>query len=212
MSNSCSLPKLPAKLALPEHLYNAKCITYTLEHHQPRGHFMATNKPRITITLEPHVYEVLTRLAELQGGSKAGIISDLLESVSPVFERTCYVLQMANSATTGLNADIRASMERSEAKIQAMMDDAVGQLDIFAMHLTRAAQDGSGVVDGDRAAGAMDGDGDEPLPPHSNTGVTPTPHRKTPTKSTPPSKGGKTRGNTKTKQKNTKAKPRNGGF
>ena len=71
---------------------------------------MATQKPRITITLEPHVYEVLTTLAELQGGSKAGIVSELLESVTPVLERTCYVLQMANTATTGLNDDIRASM------------------------------------------------------------------------------------------------------
>lgn len=172
---------------------------------------MATQKPRITITLEPHVYEVLTRLAELQGGSRAGIISDLLESVAPVFERTCYILQMAETATNGLNDDIRGSMERSEAKIEAMMDDAMGQLDIFAMDLTRASQGGSGVVHVDRAAGGVGDDGAEPLPPHSNTGVTPKPRRKTPMKSTPPSKGSKTRGNAKTKQKNTKTKPRNGG-
>mgnify|MGYP002795102888 CR=1 FL=1 len=165
---------------------------------------MATHKPRITVTLEPHVYEVLTRLAELQGGSRAGIISELLESVSPVFERTCYVLQMAQSATTGLNDDIRSSMERSEAKIQAMMDDAMGQLDIFAMDLTRASQDASGGVGGVRAAGADDVAGDEPLPPHSNTGVTPKPNRKTSRKTTPPSKVSKTHSNAKTRQENTK--------
>ena len=145
---------------------------------------MATQKPRITVTLEPHVYEVLSRLAELQGGSKSSIISDLLESVSPVFERTCYVLQMANSASSGLNDDIRASMERSEAKIQAMMDDAMGQLDIFAADLSRASHAGSGVVGGDRATAGTDDTGDGPLPPHSNTGVTPKPRKKTPRKTT----------------------------
>ena len=183
MTNSRSPPKLPALLAITEHLYIVWCITYTLENHQSRGHHMATQKPRITVTLEPHVYEVLTRMAQLQGGSRAGIISDLLVSVAPVFERTCYVLQMANSATTGLNDDIRASMERSEAKIQVMMDDAMGQLDIFAMDLIRASDEGAGVGGGSRAAGAMAGESDDPPPPHSNTGVTPKDHRKTPKKS-----------------------------
>ncbi len=145
---------------------------------------MATQKPRITVTLEPHVYEVLGRLAELQGGSKSSIISELLESVSPVFERTCYVLQMANSASSGLNDDIRASMERSEAKVRAMMDDAMGQLDIFAADLSRASQEGSGGVGGVRATRADDGAGDSTLPPHSNTGVTPKPRKKTPRKTT----------------------------
>lgn len=144
---------------------------------------MATKKPRITVTLDPHVHEILTRLSELQGGSMSGIISDLLDSVAPVFERTCYVLQLADSATTGMNDDIRASMERSEAKVQAMMDDAMGQLDVFAMDLTRAAQTGSGSAGGFRAAGAMGAASADPLPPHSNTGVTPKLRKKTPIKS-----------------------------
>lgn len=144
---------------------------------------MATQKPRITVTLEPHTYYVLTKMAHLQGGSRSGIISDLLESVTPVFERTCYVLEMADRATTGVNNDIRASMERSEAKVQAMMDDAMGQLDIFAMDLTRASKAGSGVVGADCAAGGAGDSGAEPLPPLSNTGVTPKANRKTPKKS-----------------------------
>jgi len=144
---------------------------------------MATKKPRITVTLEPQVYEVLTRLSELQGGSMSGIVSDLLHSVAPVFERTCYVLQLADSATSGMNDDIRASMERSEAKVQAMMDDAMGQLDIFAMDLTRASKAASGNGGADCAAGGASVAGADLLPPHSNTGVTPKPHRKTPKKS-----------------------------
>ena len=144
---------------------------------------MATQKPRITVTLEPHTYEVLSQLAELQGGSKAGIISELLETVVPVFERTCYVIQMAQQASNGVNDEIRASMERSEAKLQVIMNEALGQLDIFETDASRAMSAASGVTSGLRAAGAGGGAGCDPLPPHSNTGVTPTPRRKSPKKS-----------------------------
>lgn len=145
---------------------------------------MATQKPRITVTLEPHVYEVLTKLAGLQGGSRSGIISDLMESVTPIFERTCYVLQLAETANTGMNKDIKASMERSDTKLQEMMADAMGQLDIFSMDLIRASKDDSGGAVGPCAAGGMGTAEGGPLPPHSNTGVTPKPRRKTPSKTT----------------------------
>lgn len=133
---------------------------------------MATQKPRITITLEPHVYEVLTRLSELQGSPRARIVSDLLDSVVPVFERTCYVLQMAERATDGVNDDIRESLERSEAKLQAMMNDAMGQFDIFTEGLSDAS---TSADDTERKAGIAASPGsrsDNSLPPHSNTGVT----------------------------------------
>jgi hypothetical protein len=143
---------------------------------------MATKKPRITVTLEPHVYEVLTKLAGLQGGSRSSIISDLMQSVTPIFERTCYVLQLAETANSGMNDDIKASMERSEAKLQEMMADAMGQLDVFSMDIIRASKDGSDGAGGPCAAGDMGTAEDGPLPPHSNTGVTPKPHRKTPKK------------------------------
>jgi len=145
---------------------------------------MATQKPRITVTLEPHVYEVLTTLSELQGSPRARIISELLESVTPVFERTCYVLQMAQKAKSGVNDDIRESLVRSEAKIQAMMDDAMGQFDIFAESLSDPS---TGADESERKAGRAappESGSATTLPPHSNTGVTPKPRRKTPKKTT----------------------------
>jgi len=143
---------------------------------------MATDKPRITITLDPHVYEVLSTLSQLQGSPKARIVSELLESVVPVFERTCYVLQMAQKAQSGVNQDIKDSLERSEAKLQAMMNEAMGQFDIFTESLTEPS---NGVDESERKAGRAappESRSKAPLPPHSNTGVTTGDKPKTPNK------------------------------
>lgn len=133
---------------------------------------MATTKPRLTITLEPHTYEVISQLADLQGRPKAKIITELLDSVTPVLERTCYVLEMAHRATSGVSDDLRDSMERSEAKLKAMMEDAMGQMDIFAEGLSALSESGD---EAERKAGfaASPGSRSETTqPPHSNTGVT----------------------------------------
>lgn len=129
---------------------------------------MATQKPRLTVTLEPHTYAVLTELAELQGRPKSKVITELLESVTPILERTCYVLKIAQRATSGVNDDIRESMERSEAKLKAMMDEAMGQLDIFAETFSEGADEGIGEGRSNRHDVAEP----DTLPPHSNTGVT----------------------------------------
>lgn len=130
---------------------------------------MATDKPRLTITLEPHTYAVITELSKLQRKPKSRIITELLDSVVPVFERTAYLLQIAERATTGVNDDIRGSMERAEAKLKIMMDDAMGQMDMVSGMLTES-------VDGTEKSAISEADSgarsNHPLPPHSNTGVT----------------------------------------
>jgi len=49
--------------------------------------FMATEKPRITITLEPHIYELLQRFSRLDGKPMSGIVVELLDIASPAIER-----------------------------------------------------------------------------------------------------------------------------
>jgi hypothetical protein len=133
---------------------------------------MATKKPRLTITLEPHTYHVVSTLAGLQGQSRSKVITDLLDTVTPVLERTCHILEMANKASSSVNNDLKDSMERSEAKLQAMMNDAMGQLDIFAEALSRPP---TSADESEPKAGTADrpeSRSDDTLPPHSNTGVT----------------------------------------
>jgi hypothetical protein len=133
---------------------------------------MATTKPRLTITLQPHTYVVISELARLQKKPKAVIITELLDTVVPVFERTCYLLQLAESATSGVNDDIKGSMERAEAKLKGMMDDAMGQLDMVSELLSASHSDGADGGIGEKQSGHHDAAEPGLLPPHSNTGVT----------------------------------------
>lgn len=129
---------------------------------------MPTNKPRITITLEPHTHAVLTELSRLQGKSKSGIITEFLETVVPVLERTCYLLQLAQSATATVNDDLKASMERAEATLFKMFNDAMGEMDGVTELLSRGVDESSAKVGGDTGAESRSR---ASLPPHSNTGV-----------------------------------------
>jgi hypothetical protein len=129
---------------------------------------MATTKPRLTITLNPHTYVVISELSRLQNKPKAHIITELLDTVVPVFERTAYLLQLANNATTGVNDDIRDSMERAEEKLRRMMDDAMGQMDMVSGLLSDSVDEGKQSAS-ETAGLALRSKGS--LPPHSNTGV-----------------------------------------
>jgi hypothetical protein len=129
---------------------------------------MATTKPRLTITLEPHTYAVISELSRLQGKPKAHIITELLDTVVPVFERTAYLLELSDKATTGVNDDIKASMERAEEKLRRMMDDAMDQLDM----LSESLSDGVDGDIGEKQSGHHGAAEPGSLPPHSNTGVT----------------------------------------
>jgi hypothetical protein len=133
---------------------------------------MATTKPRLTITLQPHTYVVISELARLQKKPKAVIITELLDTVVPVFERTCYLLQLAESATSGVNDDIKGSMERAEAKLKGMMDDAMGQMDMVSGLLSESLTQGEEGGIGEKRSGHHAVSEAGSLPPHSNTGVT----------------------------------------
>ena len=69
---------------------------------------MATEKPRITITLEPEQHAVLRRLAELQGGSMSRIVSEFLGEVTPILSQVADALELAQRASS----DARASTRR----------------------------------------------------------------------------------------------------
>lgn len=90
---------------------------------------MATTKPRLTITLEPHTHLVISTLAKLQGGSKSKVITDLLDSVVPVLERTARVLQMAEAAQTSVTQDMKTAFEDSEKKLEKMINQAMGEME-----------------------------------------------------------------------------------
>lgn len=92
---------------------------------------MPTSKPRLTVTLEPHLYELLRRLASLQGVSASSILVDLLGTVEPVMERVCVSLENANNASKGINDNLRRVAQQAESFILPQAASLINQIDIL---------------------------------------------------------------------------------
>jgi hypothetical protein len=128
---------------------------------------MATKKPRLTITLEPHTHLVISTLSGLQGYSKSKVITDLLDAVVPVLERTARLLQMAETAQTTVTADMKASFEESEKKLHVMLNMAMADLVRLEDTIEKSADDSSEKAHSVASAGSRS----ETQPPYSNRGV-----------------------------------------
>jgi hypothetical protein len=92
---------------------------------------MSTSKPRITITLEPRVHEVLRRLSVANGQSMSSIVTEFLDVAVPPMERMVVVLEKANAMPDHLKGKLRDSFHKAEAKILPAAAAAVEQHDMF---------------------------------------------------------------------------------
>lgn len=92
---------------------------------------MATNKPRINVTLEPHRYALFKRLAALQGVSMSALIAELMETVADPMERVCVVLEAAAKAPGDLKSGLRAAVDRAEATLMPNALKTLEQFDMF---------------------------------------------------------------------------------
>lgn len=89
-------------------------------------HSMSTNKPRITITLEPVTALQLKRISELTGNSQSSMVSEVLDQASPVFDRLIKVLEAAEIA--------KKSAEDAQKSVRLQ---SVGQLDLAQKRIER---------------------------------------------------------------------------
>lgn len=105
---------------------------------------MATQKPRITVTLDQDVYDTIWGLSEAQGCTMSGLISEFLAMVNPVQQRVLQAVKKAQSLNVESKADMVASLEASEAQLTEMLGPLLALMDQLS----------------------------EGEPPHSNTGVT----------------------------------------
>lgn len=126
---------------------------------------MATEKPRITVTLTPSAHAVLTRLAALTKQSQSGIVGDMVEQAEPLFERTVRLLEAANIAKQQARDKaldgMAAAQELIERQLGLMESDLAGR----AKDMLDEAEAVSRRGPARRAAAAL------PTPP-SNRGVT----------------------------------------
>lgn len=90
---------------------------------------MPTVKPRITTTLTANTFEVIARMAKLQGVSRGSVVAELLESVGPVLARTVALLEAASDAPKQVRDGLRATVENTHDELVEIGGDTIKQMD-----------------------------------------------------------------------------------
>lgn len=117
---------------------------------------MATTKPRITISLNPHVYATIKRMSELGGQPMASIISEMLDSVHEPLMRTVALLDAAAQAPQQVKDGLRGSFEAVERDLYGVVGYSIGQVDwlINEMGKGGAQAEGRAIARGSASAPA----------------------------------------------------------
>lgn len=92
---------------------------------------MSTTKPRITVTLEPHAYEVLSRLSAVGGDSMSSLVAQFVDVSLPSLERLVVVLERAKAAPEEARAGLAAAVERAERTLLPALMQAQDMGDLF---------------------------------------------------------------------------------
>lgn len=126
---------------------------------------MATTKPRVNVTLEPHRYDLLKRVAALQGVSMSYLISDLLETVAEPLERVCVLLEAASKAPQNVKEGLRSALDKAEREFLPRAAEAMSQADLFFTEMEeRMAKEGAGDGAGRGAPRPVSGSAPDPRP------------------------------------------------
>jgi predicted DNA-binding protein len=130
---------------------------------------MPTEKPRLSVMLEPQTYETLTRLARVQGRSAGAIIREVLEGVEAPLQRVAALLEAVEAQRESVDEAGKQALEefhkdaaQAEADARKLLTGLLSQTDMF---LEGISEDRGG----DPAA--RGGAAHHSQPPYGNTGV-----------------------------------------
>lgn len=101
---------------------------------------MPTAKPRITVTLEPRTYEVLSRLSAAGGQSMASLVTQFVDLAVPSMERLVLVLERARDAPEEARAGLAAAIERAERTLLPALTNAQDMGDLFLADVSYAVE------------------------------------------------------------------------
>ena len=104
---------------------------------------MSTSKPRITVTLEPHAHEVLSRLSAAGGDSMSSLVAQFVTVALPSLERLVVVLERARTAPEEARAGLAAAIERAERQLLPALVNAQEMGDLFLLDLEAVPKAGA---------------------------------------------------------------------
>ena len=134
---------------------------------------MATAKPRITVTLDQHTYDVLKVISECGGQPMSAFVSEMLDSARPTLERMAATFQKIKQAQDAERSRFLESVDEAQAALEPVVMHTLGQFDLFLGAVEKA-------VEGRGAGSACVAGAPSPLPsaparsPSTNRGDTPT--------------------------------------
>lgn len=130
---------------------------------------MATNRPRITITLTERQHDILRSLSEFGGKPMSAFVVELLDVSLPTLERLAATMQAISKARQTDIDRIRDQIDEAQRVFEPMAMAVVAQSDMFLGRVEQAAAGAGGQVPPAPAAARST--------PPTNRGVTPTPEK-----------------------------------
>lgn len=142
---------------------------------------MPTLNPRLSVTLTPELASVLERMSQLTNQSRSAIVSDILETTRPVFERLIQVLEAAQTVKGDLKEGTIKLLQDAESKLHTQLglsmdifnnEFSAPLLDEAAASVQRRRRriDGAGTAPQRASARSRTGGGEPALPPHVTRG------------------------------------------
>lgn len=100
---------------------------------------MATNKPRITITINQRLHEVLHSISTSSGQSMSSIISEILTGALPMFEKMAVTFQHLKNAKQVEQNKYTQALDDAHAALEPLVIQSVDQFDLFMGKIDRLA-------------------------------------------------------------------------
>lgn len=133
---------------------------------------MATLRPRITVTLTNKQHEVLRSISETSGQSMSTFISGILDVSMPTLERMAIAFHKIKQVQDSQRQKIASELDAVQDAIEPVVQDVVGQFDMFMAQIERSA-DAAIVGDAQPRAPKIAALADDSAPA-TNRGATPT--------------------------------------
>jgi hypothetical protein len=122
------------------------------------------------VTLSPSLFDLVTRMGGLQRASRSQVLRELLEAAEPALQRAVALMEAAERAKGAVNREFGESLERSQQRIESVLEEHLAKAEGATADLVRLAERIEGRRPGRRAE--RGGVGGAPSdPPASNRGV-----------------------------------------
>lgn len=113
---------------------------------------MPTAKPRVTITLEPEVFETFKVFSEAQGRRPSAVIAELLTEVEPSVRKTLAILLAARGAPKAVLGDLKALFDSVADEVDTAAGGAIREVQQVLEGLDQPPSSNTGVTTGGSSA------------------------------------------------------------